>query len=163
MMDIEVELVEALKARALRLVCAESCTAGLVAAALARVPGASAVLWGAFVCYTLDAKEKMLGLRKTLLECFGAVSGETACAMAEAALEKSDADIAVSVTGLAGPDGDGSENPVGTVWVGFCKRGGKPEAKHYHFTGTREEIRHAACNAALEMLLLKVDGDEEGG
>jgi PncC family amidohydrolase len=145
-------LVEALKARSLRIVCAESCTAGLVAASLARVPGASSVLWGSFVCYTLDAKEKMLRLPKTLLERFGAVSGETACAMAQAALEQSHADIAVSVTGLAGPDGDGSDNPVGTVWVGFCKRGCKPEAEHYHFAGTREDIRNAATNAALQMV-----------
>jgi PncC family amidohydrolase len=149
----EKEIIETLKSRALTLVTAESCTAGLIAAALAAIPGASSVLWGGFVVYTLDAKEKMLGIEKTFLDTHGAVSSETACAMAAKALEKSGADIALSVTGLAGPDGDGSGVPVGTVWIGRCKRGERAAAKHFFFSGDRGMIRGAACEAALEIIL----------
>jgi PncC family amidohydrolase len=155
---METEIIHALTARALTLVCAESCTAGLVADALARVPGASSVFWGSFVSYALDAKEKMLGVDKSLLEDFGAASAEAARAMAHGALERSGADVAVSVTGLAGPEGDGSATPVGAVWVGFCRRGAQAEAERRDFTGSRAEVRRAARDAALRLLLDRLSG-----
>jgi PncC family amidohydrolase len=150
---LENEIINKLKAAGLKLVTAESCTAGLLAGNLANVPGASSALWGGYVTYAPEAKETMLGIERGLLEKFGAVSRETACAMAQAALDKSSADVAVSVTGLAGPDGDGSLTPVGTVWIGVCQRGGAAaHAMEYHFgtNSDRAEIRSAARSAALE-------------
>jgi PncC family amidohydrolase len=152
----EKEVIETLKKNTLTLVSAESCTAGLIAATLAKVPGASSVFWGGFVVYTPDAKEKMLGIEKQYLDAHGAVSRETACAMAERALEKSGAGFAISVTGLAGPDGDASGLPIGTVWIGHCKHGGKADAQHFLFSGSRNEIREAARNAALKIILTAV-------
>jgi PncC family amidohydrolase len=146
------ELIEKLSSASLSLVLAESCTAGLTADLLAQVPGASRVLWGSFVCYSIDAKERMLGLDGGLIRTYGAVSRETACAMAEAALARSGADVAAAVTGLAGPEGDGSSVPVGTVWIGVASRGGQSWASVFHYTGTRNEVRLAAALDALREL-----------
>lgn len=144
------------------LAAAESCTAGLAADFFGRIPGASKVFWGSFVCYTPDAKVKMLGVTKELIEKYGAVSREVALLMAEGALEKSGAHWAFSVTGLAGPDGDGTLTPVGTVWIGLAKRGITPsgllqsEAKMFLFSGDRNRQREAAAAAAIEELLKKI-------
>jgi PncC family amidohydrolase len=146
-------LIEGLAQASLTLAAAESCTSGLVADLLAEVPGASRVFWGSFVTYTLDAKKRMLAVDEALLRAHGAVSRETALAMAKGALEQSGADMALSVTGLAGPGGDGSPTPVGTVWIGTAVRGGAGEASEFHFTGTRNEIRSAAAREALNVLL----------
>jgi PncC family amidohydrolase len=124
----------------------------MVADLLASVAGASRVFWGGFVCYTPEAKTRMLGIGRALLERYGLVSGETASAMALGALKQSGADLAVSVTGLAGPGGDGSGVPVGTVWIGAARRDGKCEALMYRYTGSRQEIRRAAALGALEVL-----------
>jgi PncC family amidohydrolase len=139
------ELIQKLSSASLSLVLAESCTAGLTADLLAQVPGASRVLWGSFVCYSIDAKERMLGIDGGLIRKYGAVSRETACAMAEAALGRSGADMAAAVTGLAGPDGDGSPVPVGTVWIGVASRGGQSRGSVFHYTGSRNEVRLAAA------------------
>ncbi|GHU43706.1 competence damage-inducible protein A [Spirochaetia bacterium] len=144
------KLVTCLTQKKQTVVLAESCTAGLVAAAIASVPGASAVLWGSFVTYALDAKEKLLAVPPQLLRRHGAVSRECALAMARGALTKSGADIACAVTGLAGPDGDGSETPVGTVWIAVQKQNDQARANVYHFEGGRAGIRDAA---ALQSLL----------
>jgi len=148
--------VKKLKALSLTLVLAESCTAGLVSSFLAKIPGASGVLWGSFVCYTKDAKITMLGLEENTLNTHGLVSRETAHGMATGALAKSGADIAVSVTGLAGPDGDGSGVPVGTIWVAAALRGGEMETKEFHFTGSRNENRLKAAIAVLDIILKKI-------
>jgi PncC family amidohydrolase len=139
------------------MAAAESCTAGLVADLIAQVPGASRFFWGSFVTYTVDAKVKLLGIDEDLIRRYGAVSRETACAMAASALARSGAGAAVSVTGIAGPDGDGSPQPVGTVWIGAALAGQAPEAKVFHFSGTRNEIRAAAAREALACLLAKLD------
>jgi PncC family amidohydrolase len=144
-----VRLVKLLTEKQLRIAVAESCTGGLVGSLLAVVPGASEVFWGGFICYTIDAKQKMLGIDAALLEHYGAVSAECACAMAASARERAEADLSLSVTGLAGPDGDGSANPVGTVWLGASYRGAPPSANVHHFTGSRNEIRARAAAAAL--------------
>jgi len=145
-------LIHKLKERSLTLALAESCTAGLVSALLAGVPGASEVLWGSFVTYTKEAKVSMLGIEEKIPETFGLVSKECACAMAQGALRKSTAGIAASVTGLAGPSGDGSCVKVGTVWAAAALRNGEIAAKEHHFTGSRNEVRINAAIAVLEML-----------
>jgi PncC family amidohydrolase len=138
------------------MAAAESCTAGLVADLVARVPGASAVFWGSFVTYMVDAKVKILGLDPTLVERFGPVSRETACAMALGAREKSGADYAVAVTGLAGPGGDGTDVPVGTVWIATAGRDRAPEAQVFCFEGSRNTIRDNAAARALDVLLQRI-------
>jgi PncC family amidohydrolase len=146
-------LLETLASSSQTLAAAESCTAGLVADRLASVPGASRVFWGSFVVYTADAKTRLLGIDPELIRRHGAVSRETALAMASGALEKSGAHLAVSVTGLAGPDGDGSRQSVGTVWIGIARRGLPPEAVARRFDGDRNAIRAAAAREAITELL----------
>ncbi|MDR2184404.1 MAG: nicotinamide-nucleotide amidohydrolase family protein [Treponema sp.] len=146
-------VIQKLKAASLSLVAAESCTAGLVADLLAGVPGASGVFWGSFVSYTIDAKRRMLDIDPELIRRFGAVSGETAGAMARGALTKSGADLAVAVTGLAGPGGDGSPVPVGTVWIAVARRDGRGETAVFKYAGSRNEVRASAASEALGMIL----------
>lgn len=145
-------LTETLGRRSQTVAAAESCTAGLVADLFARIPGASRVFWGSLVTYTVDAKVKLLGLDRRELERNGPVSGETVRAMALGALEKSGADYAVAVTGLAGPGGDGTAVPVGTVWIAAVGRDRIPAAYMFNFTGLRNEIREKAALEALKIL-----------
>jgi PncC family amidohydrolase len=145
-------LVHKLKTMSLTMALAESCTAGIVSALAADIPGASAVLWGSFVTYTKEAKVSMLGIDEKIPETFGLVSRETASAMAAGALHKSGAGIAAAVTGLAGPAGDGSNVPVGTVWTAAALQNGEIMAKEHYFEGSRNEIRIRAAIAALELL-----------
>jgi len=147
-----VMLIQKLKSLSLTLVLAESCTAGLASSLLAGVPGASAVLWGSFVCYTKEAKVSMLGIDRGVLDAHGLVCKETACAMAEGAIRKSGASIAASVTGLAGPEGDGSGVPVGTVWAAAALNGGTAIASEFHFAGSRNSVRLQAASALLELI-----------
>jgi PncC family amidohydrolase len=146
-------LIRTASERGLRVVLAESCTAGLAASLLAEVGGASRVLWGSYVTYTPDAKMAMIGVDSAILEKYGAVSRETALAMAEGALRESGADIAASVTGLAGPGGDGSGKPVGTVFIAGVRRtGGPAEERVYRFSGSRNAIRRAAAGELIALL-----------
>ncbi|MCL2174910.1 MAG: nicotinamide-nucleotide amidohydrolase family protein [Treponema sp.] len=151
------DVIERLKSLSVKLVLAESCTAGLISGLLANISGASEVLWGSFVCYTQEAKAQMLGCDNDALNKHGLVSFETACAMAEGALKKSGtisagADIAAAVTGLAGPGGDGV-NPVGTVWIAAAQQGKKTEAKKYNFAGSRNIVRMSAAAAVMKEIL----------
>ena len=146
------ELVEKLKSLSMTLALAESCTAGLVSGFLANISGASQVLWGSFVCYTREAKISMLGLEPGALAAHGLVSRETAVSMAQGALDKSGAGLAAAVTGLAGPEGDGSGVPVGTIWAAAVLRGGQVRAGEYHFCGPRNVVRIHAAIALLEMI-----------
>jgi len=143
------EFIRLLKISGYTVAAAESCTAGMAAALIAGIPGASRVLWGSFVCYTPEAKFRMLGVGEDVLRQFGAVSRETACAMADGALEKSGADCAFSITGIAGPGTDDSGLPAGTVWIGTVKRGGKAEAAVFNFSGSRNRIRRKAAEQAF--------------
>jgi PncC family amidohydrolase len=145
-------IVKTLIDESLCVAFAESCTAGLVADVIARIPGASQVLWGSFVTYSVDAKIKLLGIDPLLIEKYGAVSEECALAMAEGALNKSGADLALSVTGLAGPDGDGSANPVGTVWIGWAGKKISAGASCYQFFGSRSSIRESAAESVIKKL-----------
>lgn len=146
-------LIQKLKEHSLTLTLAESCTAGLAASLLAGIPGASAVLWGCFVCYTREAKISMLDIDNKELSVNGLVSMETASSMAEAALKKSGAYIAAAVTGLAGPGGDGSNVPAGTVWIAVARNGENIFTKEYHFTDSRNIVRIRAATALLEAVL----------
>jgi PncC family amidohydrolase len=150
-------IIEILAAASHTMAAAESCTAGLVADLLARIPGASRVFWGSFVCYSADAKIRMLGVDGETIRTHGLVSRETACAMAEGALDKSGAWAAVSVTGLAGPEGDGSGVPVGTVWIGTALRGASAEAALFHYTGSRNVLRLEAAGEALQQILKRMN------
>lgn len=138
------------------LVTAESCTGGGIGAALTAVPGSSAVFKGGIISYTNWVKENMLRVPGEVLETYGAVSSQVAQAMAEGARSVLQADIAVSVTGLAGPSGDDFGNPVGTVYIGYADEYGS-KAYGYHFSGDREEIRNAAISAALGIVLCEIN------
>lgn len=136
---------------------AESCTGGLIAAALTDVPGSSAVLDRGFVTYSNAAKTEMLGVAPALIEKHGAVSAEVARAMACGAVKNSRADIAVSVTGIAGPDGGTAEKPVGLVWFGLADASGAVRVERRVFTkGGRDFVRAKATETALRLLLTKL-------
>ena len=134
------------------LATAESCTGGGIGAALTAVAGSSAVYKGGIISYTNEIKESLLGVPAEMLAQFGAVSQPVAQAMAEGARKALQADIAVSVTGLAGPGGDEYGNPVGTVFIGYADTV-KSYAKEYHFAGDRETVRKQATCAALQIIL----------
>ena len=134
---------------------AESCTGGLVAAALTEVPGSSAVLDRSYVTYSNGAKQQMLGVSADIIETFGAVSIATAWAMAQGALLRSDADVAVAITGIAGPDGGSTSKPVGTVVFARALRGSDEimtDQIVFEDTG-RAGVRLQAALMALELLL----------
>ncbi|MDR0552063.1 MAG: CinA family protein [Spirochaetaceae bacterium] len=147
------KLFEALRLRGLKIVFAESCTAGLAADALARIPGASGVLWGSYITYSEAAKQTMLGVPAHIIEQFGVVSGETAQAMAAGALEHSGADIAAAVTGFCGPTAIPGKNAVGDVWFAALARQGASLVEFRHFRGGRNGIRKAAAQALIETAL----------
>lgn len=153
MRDLMAAVAAELVANDMRLVTAESCTGGMVAAEITAYPGCSDWFEGGFVTYRLSAKEQMIGVKRKTLETFGAVSEPTAREMAEGALAASDAQISVSVTGVAGPDGGNLLTPVGTVWFGWAVRNPDPiclQTSRYEFSGSREEVRVQAVRIALE-------------
>lgn len=134
------------------IVTAESCTAGMVAASLTEVPGSSAILWGGYVVYSNEAKVR-LGVSPAVLESSGAVSARTAEDLVRASLAQSEAAIAVSVSGIAGPDGGTQQKPVGTVWVAAGARTGGVRSRRCLFHGTRQEVRSVSVGACHGMLL----------
>ncbi|MEX1082555.1 MAG: CinA family protein [Halofilum sp. (in: g-proteobacteria)] len=137
-------------ARGWRLVTAESCTGGGVAQAVTDIAGSSAWFECGFVTYSNAAKHRMLGVSDDTLRQFGAVSSATAEAMATGALTHSEADLAVAITGIAGPGGGSDAKPVGTVWFAWAVRGHPPEACCEQLNGDRVAIRDAAIRIALE-------------
>lgn len=150
MMNLSFDVIAALNGRT--LVTAESCTGGGIGAALTAVPGSSKVYKGGVISYTNDVKINQLYVPAELLDRVGAVSADVAKAMAVGAKAVLSADIAVSVTGLAGPDGDDRGNPVGTVFIGYADNDGV-HSREYHFSGNRESIRNQAIEAALLLIL----------
>ena len=135
-----------------RLATAESLTGGGIGAAITGVSGASRVYAGGIISYTNEVKHRLLGVPVELLEGLGAVSGPVAKAMAQGARTALQADVAVSVTGLAGPDGDEFGHPVGTVFIGYAD-GENSLFREYHFNGDREAVRNQTILAALELVL----------
>jgi len=147
-------LLEAARQRQLLIATAESCTGGLVAAALTSVAGSSDVVDRGFVTYTNEAKHQMLDVSVNALEKYGAVSDAVAKEMAYGALVNSMADISVSITGIAGPDGGSEEKPVGTVWFGLCQMGEAPQAFKQQFGDIgRSEVRRKSVVYALSLML----------
>ena len=143
----------ALSQQKLMLACAESCTGGLVSEIITATPGSSAWFERGFVTYSNAAKQEMLGVRQEILADSGAVSEETARAMAQGALAHSHAQIALAITGIAGPGGSSSGKPVGTVCFAWCGVGATPASETRHFSGTRETIRKQAAVHAVKGLL----------
>lgn len=134
--------------RRLTLALAESCTGGLIAARITSIPGASAMFNGGVVCYANDVKRALLGVAQAVLEKEGAVSASCAKAMAEGARKALKANIAVSVTGIAGPGGGTPEKPIGLVFIGIATETAVSAEKHV-FSGDRASIRTLAANAAM--------------
>jgi nicotinamide-nucleotide amidase len=155
--DAELEALAAAVAgaaqqRKLMLVTAESCTGGFIAKVLTDLPGSSAWFDAGVVTYSYEAKEALLGVNPRTLERTGAVSEETVLEMVSGALARFGAGAAVAVTGIAGPSGGTEDKPVGTVWVGWKRRGGYAQARLFHFQGDRDAIRRQTVAAALDGL-----------
>ena len=148
-MSLSYDVIQALNGKT--VATAESCTGGRIGAALTSVPGSSKVYKGGVISYTNWVKQNVLNVDSDVLEKFGAVSAHVAQAMAEGARLLLNADIAVSVTGLAGPDGDDFGNPVGTVYIGYADKD-KSYVNEYCFTGNREAICMQAVRMALQII-----------
>jgi PncC family amidohydrolase len=138
--------------RRLTVAVAESCTGGLVAATITEVPGSSGYFIGGVISYADSAKAKLLGVPEQMLAAHGAVSAQVAVAMAAGARARFGTDLAVSITGVAGPDGGSESKPVGLTYVGFADGNGT-DARRFSFSGDRQGNREAAAAAALEWLI----------
>lgn len=153
LMPAAADLIRLCTERKLTIATAESCTGGLIAGALTEIAGSSAVVDRGFVTYSNAAKTAMLGVPAALIERVGAVSKEVALAMVVGALAKSDADLAVAVTGIAGPGGGSAEKPVGLVHFAAMRRGGQAVHEPHVFAGRdRSGVRHDTVANALAML-----------
>ncbi len=133
----------------LKIATAESCTGGLVAGTLTAIAGSSDVYDRGWVTYSNEAKREQLGVSSSLLEAYGAVSGEVAEAMAKGALHRSQADVAISVTGIAGPGGGSAEKPVGLVYIGMARKDGWSQVERCLFDGDRDSVRAQTVIRAL--------------
>lgn len=151
--EIASELYHLLKANKMTVSTAESCTGGMISSALTAVPGMSECYGYGVVTYANEAKEKMLGVKAETLESYGAVSEQTACEMALGAVKLSGADVAVSVTGIAGPGGGTDQKPVGLVYIGFADKTGKCVAYKNLFGGDRNSVREQTVITALKVLI----------
>jgi nicotinamide-nucleotide amidase len=151
-LDEAVQTLAVLRARGWMVATAESCTGGLIAAGLTAIPGSSDVYDRGFVTYSNEAKTALLGVPESVIQTQGAVSAAVAVAMAEGALRRSRAAVAVSVTGIAGPSGGSADKPVGLVWFGCARRDAASSAVQHVFPGDRAAIRHAAVSFALGLL-----------
>lgn len=145
-------LCSGLLKRGLKLATAESCTGGMIAARITSVAGASGCFDCGVVTYSNEQKEKLLGVKHSTLESFGAVSRETALEMCMGVKKLANADIGISVTGIAGPSGGTSEKPVGTVWIGACSEN-LCDAFAFRFDGDRSKVRQQAAETALKIAL----------
>ncbi len=154
--SLEMQIGRLLQERGLKLVLAESCTGGLLGSRITDVPGSSEYFMGSVVAYAYEAKATLLNVSWDTLNTKGAVSRETVLEMARGIRNAMKADIAISVSGIAGPGGGTPEKPVGTTWIGLVT--GKGEwAQIFHFSGDREQNKNLAAEAALKMLLAGLD------
>jgi len=151
--NLAARLVMMCRARGVRLATAESCTGGLIAGAITAIPGSSDVLECGYVTYSNAAKSDMLGVPAGLIAGVGAVSEAVARRMAMGAKARAGTEIAVSVTGIAGPGGGSKEKPVGTVWFGIANRHGDVFTHRQLFSGDRDAVRGASVTYALNLLL----------
>lgn len=153
--ELAEQLGQVLKASGKKIATAESCTGGWIAQAVTDVAGSSAWFDRGFVTYSNAAKVQMLGVNQQTLDNYGAVSAETATEMAAGALANSDADVAVAVTGIAGPDGGTAEKPVGTVFIAWAAKDGETKTVKMQFTGNRREIRAQTVKRAINGIVLQ--------
>ena len=147
------DLLAALEAQGLTLATAESCTGGLIAAALTSIAGSSSVVMAGFVTYSNAAKVRMVGVGEATLAAHGAVSEPVAREMAEGALARAEVDIALSCTGIAGPGGATPGKPVGLVFIGCARRGAPTRVERHVFPGDRTAVRAATVAAALRLAM----------
>ena len=150
------QLLSACQMAGLMVATAESCTGGLIAGALTEIAGSSAVVERGFVTYSNEAKNELLGVPLETIQNHGAVSRETAIAMAEGALANAPVDVTVAVTGVAGPGGGSPEKPVGTVQIASAHKGKSTVTHEFHFDGDRVSVREQTVIAALDMMMKQV-------
>ena len=151
--DLAEELGICMKDKGIKLASAESCTGGWIAKIITDMPGSSEWFTGSVVCYSNESKVSLLGVRENTLAEFGAVSGDTVIEMVDGIFANTDADVAVGVSGIAGPDGGTEDKPVGLVWLSWGKRGKSVYAKPYNFEGDRDEVRKLSIAQALNNLM----------
>lgn len=159
MTDILQKVSQKLHEKNLSLVSAESCTGGWVAKQITDLSGSSEIFDRGFVTYSNQAKQDMLGVSKNTLDNFGAVSEQVVIEMVEGALKNSRADIALSVSGVAGPGGGTVDKPVGMVCFSWKKRGGLALSETIEFAGDRDSVRRQAVDYALEGVIKLIQGD----
>jgi nicotinamide-nucleotide amidase len=152
LLDDAATLLDACRAKQVKLATAESCTGGLIAAVLTAIAGSSDVVERGFVTYSNEAKTELLGVPAELIRSVGAISEPVAQRMAEGALQRSHADIVVSVTGVAGPGGGSADKPVGLVCFGLAHRGHDTVSERHVFPGDRTAIRLAAVQKAFALM-----------
>ena len=150
-------MLDLCRSRGWKLATAESCTGGMVAAALTDIAGSSDVVERGFVTYSNEAKSDLLGVPARLIAQHGAVSQPVAAAMVTGALDHAPVDLAVSVTGIAGPGGGSAEKPVGLVHFGAARKGGAVVTEQQIFSGDRDQVRALATRRALELLIELID------
>lgn len=155
------QIIDLLTEKKKTIVTAESCTGGMIAAALTDIPGASAALYGGYVTYANTAKTRMIHVQARLIRDYGAVSNQVARAMADGARNTAHADYAVSVTGIAGPDGGSDRKPVGLVYVAVSSELATVVIEHRFGDLGRDEIRKASVKAALDLVLQVLTGVED--
>ena len=143
------QLSELLIKRDWMMATVESCTGGMISESITRVPGSSVWFERGFITYSNDAKQELVGVSSESLRDHGAVSSAVAREMAAGGIQSSRADLAVSVTGVAGPDGGSEEKPVGTVWIAWADRNGKVIDQGYLFSGDRQQVRLASAQSAF--------------
>ena len=152
-------LVTEARAQNKRIAVAESCTGGLIGAAITATPGSSAMFYGGIIAYDNSVKTKLLGVPPSTLGKYGAVSEKVAERMAAGALERLNVNLAVSVTGVAGPGGGSVEKPVGTVWIGVATPTTTRAVKHHFKDVSRNKVRDHACLQAMQLLLETLRAD----
>jgi nicotinamide-nucleotide amidase len=153
------QLGECLIARKMKLAVAESCTGGWLAKVITDLPGSSDWFNGSLVTYSNEAKQRILGVQKATLDEFGAVSGETVLEMSDGILSHMEADVALSISGIAGPGGGSGDKPVGLVWFSWGRPDKPVLAEFHHFEGDREAVRRQAVEKALQLLLNMLECD----
>ncbi len=154
-------VIETLAARKLTVAVVESCTGGLLGAALTEIPGSSDAFIGGFLTYSNELKSRLVGVPSSTLNSFGAVSPQTAAAMASGGRVATGADIGVSITGVAGPGGGTAEKPVGTVWISVDLGETGSDTRRFHIPGTRQAVRAWSVTAALSMLWMGLQGRKD--
>lgn len=150
---LALQLIKLATARKILITSAESCTGGKLAAAITSIPGASKIFERGLITYANQAKIDLLNVNPATLAIYGAVSSETAKEMAEGALANSQANIAIAITGIAGPESDDTEKPVGLIYLAIQIQGQESKIKQYNLSGNREEIQNMAVTNALTELI----------